>query len=102
MYCRQEFTVFPKHLVKDGTKCRYGPKNNDGICVVGKCMVFCYIVSVCSWLFVISNSNHLFRYAQNAGDARYTYVKEFPVIYNLKVSEQVNFHKKITGKTPLN
>ncbi|XP_078379203.1 A disintegrin and metalloproteinase with thrombospondin motifs 3-like isoform X2 [Oculina patagonica] len=40
LYCRQEFTVFPKHLVKDGTKCRYGLKNNVGICVGGKCMSF--------------------------------------------------------------
>ena len=36
--------LYPKGLVKDGTRCRYGVEKDKDICIGGKCTVRCFTV----------------------------------------------------------
>ncbi|XP_020600972.1 A disintegrin and metalloproteinase with thrombospondin motifs 7-like [Orbicella faveolata] len=39
LYCRQgRFIVYPKGIVKDGTRCQYGQVTKNDICIGGKCV----------------------------------------------------------------
>lgn len=44
LYCRERFMLYPKGLVKDGTRCRYGVEKDKDICIGGKCTVRCFTV----------------------------------------------------------
>ena len=39
LFCRKGSLLYPKGLVKDGTKCLHGSKEGNDLCIGGKCMV---------------------------------------------------------------